>query len=196
MTDGHSLFSNTNCKIIFEDCVDAKCGCNLVDWESTVKILKIQIFCIECIIFKIRIFFGTSQNTQDSNILTKHHSIMAHQPHASRAGCGGGGRGGRGGRFPKRKEPSSLPRKGGEVGACKDLESHIFAIGSGNKGKDGDMLHTSMEKMATYIGMTYSNKAAQEWTSGKRLSYKSQPICRQSSLGMRRESRQPESAFS
>jgi hypothetical protein len=94
---------------------------------------------------------------------------MTRQPHASRAGCGGGGRGGCGGRFPKRKEPSSLPCKGGEVGACKDLEGHIFTIGSGNKGKDGDMLRTSMEKMATYIGKKYGDKAAQEWTSGKKI---------------------------
>jgi hypothetical protein len=31
------------------------------------------------------------------------------------------------------------------------------------------MLRTSMEKMATYIGMKYGNKAAQEWTSGKKI---------------------------
>jgi hypothetical protein len=40
-----------------------------------------------------------------------------------------------------------VPRKASEVGACKDLEGHIFTIGSGNKGKDGDMLRTSMEKI-------------------------------------------------
>ncbi len=62
-----------------------------------------------------------------------------------------------------------MPRKAAEVGACKDLEGHIFTIGSGNKGKDGDMLCTSMEKMVTYIGMKYGNKAAQEWTSGKKI---------------------------
>jgi hypothetical protein len=56
-----------------------------------------------------------------------------------------------------------------EVGACKDLEGHIFTIGSGSKGKDGDMLCTSMEKMATYIGTKYGNEAAQEWTSGKKI---------------------------
>jgi hypothetical protein len=169
VTDGHSLVPNTNYKIICEDFVDAKRRCNFVNWESTVTIFKIRIFSIESIIFKIRIFFGTSQNTQDMNILTKHHLIMARQPHAGCAGCGGGGRGGCGGRFLKRKEPSSLPCKGGEVRACKDLEGHIFTIGSGNKGKDGDMLRTSMEKMATYIGTKYGNKAAQEWTSGKKI---------------------------
>ncbi len=62
-----------------------------------------------------------------------------------------------------------MPCKAAEVGACKDLKGHIFTIGSGNKGKDGDMLRTSMEKMAMYIGMKYSNKAAQEWTSGKKI---------------------------
>ncbi len=62
-----------------------------------------------------------------------------------------------------------MPHKAAEVGACKDLEGHIFTIGSDNKGKDGDMLHTSMEKMATYIGTKYGNKAAQEWTRGKKI---------------------------
>ncbi len=60
-----------------------------------------------------------------------------------------------------------MPRKASELGACKDLEGHIFIIGSGNKGKDGDMLCTSKEKMATYIGTKYGDNAAQEWTSEK-----------------------------
>ena len=62
-----------------------------------------------------------------------------------------------------------MPRKASEVGARKDLEGHIFTIGSGNKGKDGDTIRTSMEKMATYIGTKYGNEAAQEWTSGKKI---------------------------
>jgi hypothetical protein len=61
-----------------------------------------------------------------------------------------------------------MPCKALEQGACKDLEGHIFTIGSGNKGKDGDMLCTSKEKMATYIGTKYGDDAAQEWTSEKR----------------------------
>jgi hypothetical protein len=94
---------------------------------------------------------------------------MARQPHAGRAGRGCGGRGGRGGRFPKRKEPSSLPCKGGEVGACKDLEGNVFTIGSGKKGKDGDTLRTSKEKLAQYIGTNYRDDACQEWLSEKQL---------------------------
>jgi hypothetical protein len=94
---------------------------------------------------------------------------MARQPHAGCAGCGGGGRVGRGGRLPKRKEPSSLPCKGGEVGACKDLEGNVFTIGSGNEGKDGDMLHTSKEKLALYISTNYGDDTCQEWLSEKQL---------------------------
>jgi hypothetical protein len=62
-----------------------------------------------------------------------------------------------------------VPCKASEVWTCKDLKGHIFTIGSGNKGKNGDMLRISMEKMATYIGTKYGHKAAQEWTSGKKI---------------------------
>jgi hypothetical protein len=45
--------------------------------------------------FTIRIFFGTSQNTQDTNILTKHHSILTQARFAGR-----GRNSGRAGRGP------------------------------------------------------------------------------------------------
>jgi hypothetical protein len=101
--------------------------------------------------------------------LQKLHSFMARQPHAGCAGRGGSGRGGSGGRFPKRNEPSSLPCKGGEVAACKDLKRNVFTIISGNKGIDGDMLRTSKEKLALYIGTNYGDDACQEWLSEKQL---------------------------
>ncbi len=41
-----------------------------------------------------------------------------------------------------------MPCKALEIEAYRDLEGHIFTVGSGNKGKDDDMLHTSKEKMA------------------------------------------------
>jgi hypothetical protein len=85
---------------------------------------------------------------------------------AASAGHGDhGGNGGRGGRGPGgqgRGASGTVPRKASEVGACKELERHIFTIGSGNKGKDDDMLRTSMEKMATYIGTKFGDEAAQE----------------------------------
>jgi hypothetical protein len=95
---------------------------------------------------------------------------MAQASDAGRAGRGRNGRRGDRGRGGCRGTPlGTVPRKASEVGACKDLEGHIFTIGSGNKGKDRNMLRTSMEKMATYIGTKYSNKAAQEWTSDKKI---------------------------
>jgi len=80
---------------------------------------------------------------------------------SGRCGCGRGGRG--------RGANATVPRKASEVGACKELEGHIFTIGSGNKGKDGDMLRTGMEKMTTYIGTKFGDKAAQEWIRDKKI---------------------------
>ncbi len=82
--------------------------------------------------------------------------------HGRTGGRGTSGQGGSG-----RNALATMPCKASEQGACKDLEGHIFTIGSGNKGKDGDMLRTSKEKMATYIGTKYGDNAAQEWTSEK-----------------------------
>jgi hypothetical protein len=66
---------------------------------------------------------------------------------------------------PKQNKPGILPRKGGEVGVCKDLERNVFTIGSGNKGKDGDMLRTSKEELVLYIGTNYGDDACQGWLS-------------------------------
>jgi hypothetical protein len=95
---------------------------------------------------------------------------MAQASNLGHAGCGrNGGQGDQGHGGRGRTPSGTVPRKASEVGACKDLEGHIFTIGSGNKGKDGDMLCTSMEKLATYTGTKYGNKAAQEWTSSKKI---------------------------
>ncbi len=86
---------------------------------------------------------------------------VGHSGNSGRGGCGQGG--------CVRDASATVPRKASKVGACKGLEGYIFTIGSGNKGEDGDMLQTSMEKMATYIGTKYGDEAAQEWTSGKKI---------------------------
>jgi len=49
----------------------------------------------------------------------------------------------------------------GEVGACKDLDDNVFSIGSGNKGKVGDLLRTYKEKLALYMGTNYGDNACQ-----------------------------------
>ncbi len=56
-------------------------------------------------------------------------------------------------------------RKASELGACKDLEGHIFTIGSGS----GDMLRTYKEKMAMYIGTKYGDDAPQDGPAKKRI---------------------------
>jgi hypothetical protein len=95
---------------------------------------------------------------------------MACTSSASRGGRSeNGGRAGHGRGSHCRGANAAIPRKASEVGACKELEGHIFTIDSGNKDKDGDMLRTSMEKMATYISTKFGDEAAQEWISGKRI---------------------------
>ncbi len=107
-----------------------------------------------------------SQEKRIQEILLK----MARASNAGRAGCSrNGGRGDRSRGGHGRTPSGTVPCKASEVGACKDLKGHIFTIGSDNKGKDGDMLRTSMEKMAMYIVTKYGNEAAQEWTSGKKI---------------------------
>ena len=86
-----------------------------------------------------------------------HDTNAGHTGCGGNSGCGGCGQGGWG-----RGASATVPRK---AGACKDM----FTIVSGNKGKDGNMLQTSMKKMATYIGTKYGSEAAQEWTSGKKI---------------------------
>ena len=45
----------------------------------------------------------------------------------------------------------------------------MFTIGSGNKGKDGNMLRISKEKLALYIGTNFGDDACQEWVSEMQL---------------------------
>jgi hypothetical protein len=95
---------------------------------------------------------------------------MGHGTNAGHGGCGrNSGQVGRGQGGCGRGASATVPRNASEVGACKDLKGHIFTIRMGNKGKDDDMLCTSMEKMTTYIGTKYGDEAAQEWTSGKKI---------------------------
>jgi hypothetical protein len=68
-----------------------------------------------------------------------------------------------------RNTSSNVPRKETELGACKDLKGHIFTIGTGNKGKDGDMHCMSKVQIATYIGTKYGDDVAQELTSKKHI---------------------------
>jgi hypothetical protein len=65
-------------------------------------------------------------------------NYMGCDTNAGRAGRGGHGQGGRG-----RGASATVPRRASEVGACTDLEGHIFTIGSGNQGCEiiGDFVY-------------------------------------------------------
>ena len=113
---------------------------------------------------------------------------MARTPTSGRGGCGSsGGRAGRGRGGCGRGASATVPRKASEVGACKELEGHIFTIGSGNKGKDGDMLRTSMEKMDTYIGTKYGDEAARSGSAARRSPQLSLHTRKPSRIGMQKE---------
>jgi len=92
---------------------------------------------------------------------------------SSNSEAGRGGRGSNSGRNGKgcggrnSTISRSVPSTVSEVGAFEDLEGKMFTIGSGNKGMDEEMLRTSVEKMAWYIGTEFGAEAAQEWTSDK-----------------------------
>lgn len=88
--------------------------------------------------------------------------------------CGRGRGRGRGGRGRSTLATMTMPWpcKALKLGTCKDLEGHIFTIGSGNKSKDRDMLQTLKEKMATFSRTKFGDDAAQEWTSEKWISLK------------------------
>jgi hypothetical protein len=58
---------------------------------------------------------------------------MGRDTNAGRTGHGGNSGRGKGG--CSKGASATVPRKASEVGACKDLEGHIFTIGSANKGK-------------------------------------------------------------
>ena len=58
------------------------------------------------------------------------------------------------------------------------------------------MLQTSMEKMATYIGTKYGDEAAQEWTSGKKITLSEPAYSQAIGIGMWQGSKRPESELS
>ncbi len=57
---------------------------------------------------------------------------------------------------------AAVPEEGIRGWCLQRFRGTYFYIGSVNKGKDGDMLRTSMGKMTTYISTKYGNEAAQE----------------------------------
>jgi hypothetical protein len=82
VTDRHSLFSDTNCKIICEDFVDSKHGCNFVNWEPTGNFSTFKKFPEHHSKNFLNIIMGKFSTFKK---IPEHHSIMACQPDAGRA---------------------------------------------------------------------------------------------------------------
>jgi hypothetical protein len=74
--DGHSLFSNMNCKITCEECVDAKCSCNLINWESMEHTFQDSNNLRQMHNFQDSKFLRRMHNFQDSNILHRTHTFQ------------------------------------------------------------------------------------------------------------------------
>jgi hypothetical protein len=69
----------------------------------------------------------------------------------------------------RRRFSNTYHMYGMDVVCSNDLKGNVFTIGSGNKGKDGDMLRTSKEKLALCIVTNFGDDACQEWLSEKQL---------------------------
>ncbi len=72
------------------------------------------------------------------------------------AGRGGAGRGtkpGRGhGKARKSADTAGVPKRSGELGACKDMEDKMFVLSVNNKAKDGNVFCKTLEAIVTYVG--------------------------------------------
>ena len=68
--------------------------------------------------------------------------------------CAGRGRGGRGSGTGYSPKPKST-----KVGLCKELEHHIFDYGVPNA---ADLMRTTQEKIAQYVGTKYGEDIANE----------------------------------
>ncbi len=88
------------------------------------------------------------------------------------AGRGGAGRGtkpGRGSNGKARKSADAgVPKRTGELGACKDMEEKMFVLSVNNKAKDGDVFRKTLEAIVTHVGSHFGENVAKELQNWKR----------------------------
>jgi hypothetical protein len=81
-------------------------------------------------------------------------------------GRGGAGRGTKPGRGHSKARKSAVtagvPKRLGELGACKDMEEKMFALSVNNKAKDGDVFRKTLEAIVTYNGSHFGENVAKE----------------------------------
>ena len=90
--------------------------------------------------------------------------IHTQEVNMAKGGRGGAGRGTKPGRGNKSRKSvdAGVPKRSGELGACKDLEDKMFILSVSNKAKDGDVFRKTLEAVITYVGSHYGEHVAKE----------------------------------
>ncbi len=82
------------------------------------------------------------------------------------AGRGGAGRGTKPGRGQSKARKSAdtarVPKRLGQLGACKDMEDKMFVLSVNNKAKDGDVFRKMLEAIVTHVGSHFGENVAKE----------------------------------
>ena len=88
------------------------------------------------------------------------------------AGRGGAGRGTKPGRGQSKARKSAdmagIPKRLGELGACKDIQDKMFVLSVNNKAKDGDVFRKTLEAIVTYVGSHFGENVAKELQTRQR----------------------------
>ena len=89
------------------------------------------------------------------------HTQVINMAKGGRGGAGRGTKPGRGGnKSRKSADNTGVPKRSGELGACKDLEDKMFILSVSQKSKDGDVFCKTLEAVVTYIGSHFWRKCS------------------------------------
>ena len=91
----------------------------------------------------------------------KQNSLVINMAKGGRGGAGRGTKPGRGNQSRK-SDTTGVPKRSGELGACKDLEDKMFILSVSNKAKDGDDFQRTLEAVVTYVGSHFGENVAKE----------------------------------
>ena len=82
----------------------------------------------------------------------------------AKGGRGGAGRSTKPGRGDQSRKSNAtgVPKRLGELGACKDLENKMFILSVSQKAKDGDVFRKTLEAVVTFVGSHFGENVAKE----------------------------------
>ena len=89
------------------------------------------------------------------------HTQVINMAKGGRGGVGCGTKLGRGNQSWK-SNTTGVPKRSGELGACKDLEDKMFILSVSQKAKDGDVFRKTLEAVVTYVGSHFGEHVAKE----------------------------------